>query len=199
MTPKSTTMKRLQVTTLLLVALMFTYSCKDAGEAKSEEKMETDVMAEADHADFDKKVATIRAFFQAHADEDMEAMSAMLADTLKFSPPSYNGNEWLDKEGFLAAIKGYHDNFDNIQFHEGVVTADQGTVGGFYSGSVYPKETAETKAEVIRTYGTWTATHTESGQEMGVKFFNLSTFNEDGKFATLSDYFDLSTLVPTEE
>lgn len=190
-------MKKSLFQILIMLAVLTAVSCKQAS-TNEDTSLETEMEPTADHADFNKKVETIRAFFQAHADEDIEAQEAMLADTLKFSPPNYNGNKWVGKEEFLAAIKGYHDNFENIRYHEGVITADNGTVGGFYSGSVYPKETAETKANVIRTYGTWTATHTESGQEMGVKFFNLSTFNEDGKIATLSDYFDLSSLVPKE-
>jgi limonene-1,2-epoxide hydrolase len=43
-------------------------------------------------------------------------------------------------------------------------------------------------------YGTWTATHTESGKEIGVKFFNLSSVNEDGKIVQSSDYFDVNGL-----
>lgn len=190
-------MKKLCFQLIMVLAVLMAVSCKQA-TSNEETTADTKMEPTADYADFDKKVTTLRAFFQAHCDEDLEALTAMLADSLKFSPPYYNGNKWLGKEEFLAAIKGYHDNFDNIKFHEGVVTADGSTVGGFYSGSVYPKETAETKANVIRSYGTWTATHIESGQEMGVKFFNLSTFNEDGKIATFSDYFDLSSLVPKE-
>lgn len=187
---------RIQLVLLSALALVVTISCKEADKKEEASGTAYDEAA-PDYADFDQKVATIRAFFQAHADEDLEAQAAMLADTVKFSPPNYNGNQWLGKEEFLAAIKGYHDNFENIKYKEGVITADS-IVGGFYSGSVYPKETAETAANAIRVYGTWTATHTASGQEMGVKFFNLTTFNEDGKIATLSDYFDLSGLVPKE-
>ncbi|WP_343485911.1 nuclear transport factor 2 family protein [Allomuricauda sp. d1] len=195
-------MKKLVLPSLMVLALLAFVCCKqttaDSDSSDRDEIMETEMESSSDYADFDKKVATIRAFFQAHSDENLDAQAAMLADSLKFSPPYYNGNEWMGKDEFLAIVKGYHENFENIQYHEGVVTADQGTVGGFYSGSVYPKETAETKADVIRTYGTWTATHTESGQEIGVKFFNLSTFNEEGKIATFSDYFDLSGLAPKE-
>ena len=192
-------MRNAQLLYVLGFILILTISCKNQGESVIDKQAETKSMVEPDYEDFDNKVATIRAFFQAHADEDLAAQEAMLADSLKFSPPYYNGNEWLGKDEFLAAIKGYHDNFDNIQFHEGIITAFQGEVGGFYSGSVYPKESAETKANAIRTYGTWTATHTASGQEMGVKFYNLSTFNKDGKIVSLSDYFDLSSLVPKSE
>ncbi|UJH67769.1 nuclear transport factor 2 family protein [Allomuricauda sp. SCSIO 65647] len=190
-------MKKTVLQSLMVIALLAMISCKQATPSTEAETMESNEESALDYADFDKKVETIRAFFQAHCDENLEAQSAMLADSLVWSPPSYNGNKWLGKEEFLAAIKGYHDGFDNIKYQEGVVTADS-IVGGFYSGSHYPKETATKNPNVIRVYGTWTGTHAESGQEVGVKFFNLTTFNEDGKIATMSDYFDLGSLVPKE-
>ncbi len=190
-------MKKAVLQSLMVIALLAVISCKQTTTSTETETTDTNEESALDHAAFDKKVETIRAFFQAHCDENLEAQSAMLADSVLWSPPSYNGNKWLGKEEFLAAIKGYHDGFDNIRYQEGVVTADS-IVGGFYSGSHYPKETATKSPNVIRVYGTWTATHAESGQEVGVKFFNLTSFNEDGKIATMSDYFDLSSLVPKE-
>ena len=187
-----------QFVLIFVFALILVVSCKEAATTEDVATAEVNTLSSANYADFDKKVETIRAFFQAHCDENLQAQSEMLADSVAWSPPSYNGNKWLGKEEFLAAIKGYHDTFDNIRYKEGVVTADS-VVGGFYSGSGYPKETAETTANIIRVYGTWTATHSESGQEMGVKFFNLTSFDEDGKIATMSDYFDLSGLVPREK
>ncbi len=183
---------------LFVFTLLMATSCKEAATNEEVASTEATTSSSPDYADFDKKVETIRAFFQAHCDENLQAQSEMLADSLAWSPPSYNGNKWLGKEEFLSAIKGYHDNFDNIKYEEGVITADS-VVGGFYSGSVYPQESAQTAANMIRVYGTWTATHTESGQQMGVKFFNLTSFNNDGKITTMSDYFDLSGLVPKEK
>lgn len=68
------------------------------------------------------------------------------------------------------------------------------TVGGFWSGSVFPKETADTSTNVIRTYGTWTATHSESGKEIGVKFFSLVSVNDEDKIVQTSDYWDVNGL-----
>jgi hypothetical protein len=47
---------------------------------------------------------------------------------------------------------------------------------------------------VIRVYGTWTATHTETGKEIGLKFFNLTTINAEGLVIESSDYFDVNGL-----
>ncbi len=175
---------------LIMLGVMTLFGCKEQAQ-EAETAMEEAEMP--DYEDFAKKVAVIEAFYQAHCDEDLAAQEAMLADDLKWSPANYNGNQWLGKDEFMAAIKGYHDNFESIKYTEGIVMPDS-TVGGFWSGSVFPKESANISANVIRTYGTWTATHSESGKEIGVKFFNLATVNDDGKIAQSSEYWDVNGL-----
>lgn len=175
---------------LLMLAVLTFFSCKEKEKEAEMDKVESEV---PDSAAFDKKVAVIRAFFQAHSDEDIEAQSALLADDMKWSPPAYNGNQWLGKEDLIAALKGYHDGFDNIKYAEGIVMPDS-TANGFWSGSVFPVQNANASAGIIRVYGTWSATHTESGKEIGVKFFNLSSVNDDGKIVQSSDYFDVHGL-----
>jgi len=162
-------------------------SCKEAAK--------TDTVAAPDYAAYDKKVEVIRAFVRAHCDENLTALSNLLADTLKYSPPVYNGNKWLGKTEMLAALKGYHDNFENIKYVEGLVSADS-TGGGFYSGSVYPQKTATNLSTNIRCYGTWTAIESKSKQAVGVKYYALISVNNEGKIVTYSDYFDTSTLMP---
>ena len=174
----------------MLVAVLATFGCK---EQASEMAMEEETMETPDYADFDKKVAIIQAFYKAHEDEDLEAQRAMLADTMQWSPPAYNGGQWLGKAELLEALKGYHDNFDNIKWHEGIALPDT-TAGPYWSGSVFPEETATNTADNIRIYGTWTATHTETGKEVGVKFYSLMMINEDGLIAQGSDYFDVNGL-----
>ena len=63
-----------------------------------------------------------------------------------------------------------------------------------WSGSVFPKDQATSTPDAIRVYGTWTATHTASGKEIGVKYFALVFFNDDGKIVQWSDYFDVNGL-----
>lgn len=175
---------------ITLVALgLFAFSaCKQA--APSEEMTKTEA---PDYAAFDEKVAVISAFYQAHSDEDLETLSNMIADTLQWSPPQYNGNQWLGKEDLLDALKNYHDNFDDIRFMPGVKTPDT-TANGYWSGSVFPEGTATTDPVNIRVYGTWNATHTETGKPIGVKFYALLSVNEDGKITSASDYFDVNGL-----
>lgn len=176
-----------QLVSLMVLALLVLVSCKEAAV--------TEAVETPDYAAFDAKVSVIRAFYKAHSDEDLASLSTMLADTLKWSPPSYNDNQWLGKEDFLAALKAYHENYDNIQFIEGIVLPDS-TANGFWSGSVFPQGTATSTPSNIRSYGTWTATHTESGQNVGIKYYSLSTINKEGKIATFSDYFDINSIMP---
>jgi hypothetical protein len=143
-----------------------------------------------DYAAFDKKVEILRSFLKAHCDENLAAQSEMLADTLKWSPPYYNGSEWLGKEEYIAALKNYHDGFENIKFDEGIVLADT-TVNGMWSGSVFPEATATSDPVTIRIYGIWTATHSESGKDIGVKWFGLGSVNEAGEIHQFNEYFDV--------
>lgn len=168
-------------------ALLGITSCKEAAK--------TDTAAAADHDAFNKKVEVVRAFVKAHCNEDLAALGNLLADTLKFSPAVFNGNKWLGKTEMLAGLKNYHDNFENISYTEGIVLADS-TVGGFYSGSVYPAQRATNMPVNIRAYGTWTAVESQSKQTVGVKYYALISVNNDGKIVSYSDYFDTSTLMP---
>ena len=175
---------------MFVLAIMAMFGCKE--QAADSETTKEEVEA-PDYEGFDKKVAVIEAFFQAHCDEDLEAQDAMIADDFQWSPPNYNGNQWLGKEEFMTAIKGYHDGFENIKYTAGIVMPDS-TVNGFWAGAVFPKGMANTSADIIRTYGTWTATHSESGKEIGVKFFSLSSVNDEGKLTQSSDYWDVNGL-----
>ncbi|NNJ88279.1 MAG: nuclear transport factor 2 family protein [Eudoraea sp.] len=170
------------------VALLALTSCKQAAPAEEMAKTET-----PDYAAFEAKVAVISAFYKAYSEEDMETLSNMLSDTLQWSPPQYNGNQWLGKEDLLAALKNYHDNFEDIQWTSGVSTP-QTSEGGYWSGSVFPEGSATSTPNDIRVYGTWNATHTETGKPIGAKFFALITVNEEGKISSASDYFDVNGL-----
>ena len=145
-----------------------------------------------DYAAFDSKVQVIKAFIKAYSDEDVDAMTTMLADTMRWSPAVYNGNEWLGKTDYLAALQEYHQAFDNIQFHEGIAGLDNavGASIAYWSGSVFPESTATIDPDIIRVYGTWTANHTETGKDIGAKWYGLVWVNEAGQIAAFADYFD---------
>ena len=180
---------------LITLTLLTFYACKETNESKSsevEETVEVEELAEAPNYDlFNSRVEIMLSFYKAHENEDIEAISAILADTIKVSPPNYNGNQIVGKDDLLAALKNYHDNFDNINFTEGISMGDV-QAGGWWSGSVYPEESASVSADAIRIYGTWKATHTESGKEIGIKYFSIAWINDDGKLAQYSSYYDVN-------
>ena len=134
---------------------------------------------------------TLRSFVSAHGNEDLEAQRNLLADTLKWSPPYYNGNQVLGKDDYVAALQSYHENFENIKYTEGISMGDI-QEAGFWSGSAFPEGTASSTPDAIRMYGTWTATHTESGKEIGVKWYAIGWVNEAGKIAMITEYFDVN-------
>ena len=82
---------------LIALALLTIVACQQAAEVKETEA--------PDYAAFDSNVAVLKAFIQAHCDEDLEAVGNMMADTLSWSPAVYNGNKQLGKDDFLAQIK----------------------------------------------------------------------------------------------
>ena len=180
---------------LIAIALVFFISCKETASAEATETEEkTEVTEKAETPDYDlfnSRVETMRAFYKAHENEDIEAITALLADTLKVSPPDYNGNQLVGTDELIAVLKNYHDNFDNINFTEGIQLGDI-KEGGWWSGSVFPEETASVSSNAIRIYGTWKATHTESGKEIGVKYYSIAWINDAGKLAQYTAYYDVN-------
>jgi ketosteroid isomerase-like protein len=176
---------KIQLFTVLLLSIFLLAACQQPAAVEEAEQ--------PDYALFDKKVETVRAFLKAHSEENLEAQVAMLADTFQWSPPYYNGYEILDTEAYAAALKSYHDNFENITYKEGIVSGDE-LLSGWWSGSVFPQEEATSTPNALRCYGTWTATHTETQKDIGVKWFALCWVNDDGKIANISEYWDVNGL-----
>ena len=187
-------MKNLFYSLIALTLLLFV-SCKETTSANKAEVEETKEVkkttAAPDYDAFNKKVATLRSFLKAHENEDLNAQKELLTDTLKWSPPYYNGNQILGKEDYLAVLKNYQDNFENINYTEGIRLGDI-QEDGWWSGSAFPEGKASTTPDAIRIYGTWTAIHTESKKEIGVKWFAIAWLNEAGKIAQMTEYFDVN-------
>ena len=171
-----------------VLALMTFTACQPP--APKEEKAKTPAIETPDYAAFNKKVEVIRSFIKAHENEDLNAQAEVMADTLRWSPPFYNGNEWLGKEDYLTVLKNYQDNFENITYTEGIPMGDN-LLNGMWAGSVFPEGEASSDANAIRIYGTWITTHSESGKEVGFKWYAIAWVNDDGKLAQFTEYFDL--------
>ena len=179
---------------IFVLALLTITACKEA-ETNKENTVTEEVEREVtDHTDtFNQRMEILHAFFNAHGEENLEAQLAMLSDTLKFNSPRY-GSEWQNKEAFAEVIKSYHDNFDDITYTAGI-TLPNNVGNGYFSGNQYSTDgTVNNAAAVIRCYGTWNATHTETGKAVGVKFFTVASFNEDNKIVMFSDYWNVDGL-----
>ncbi len=179
-------MKNLTLPFLILGMLLF-FGCQQENNVDK-------AKAAPDYATFDKHVETIRAFFKAHCDEDLELCGTMLADTLKWSPPYYNGNTWLGKSDYLAGLKNYQDGFENVSYDEGILIDDT-TGSGFWSGSVYPKDQAAPDPNNVRIYGTWKGTYSETGNDVALKYYAIAFFDADGKISRMTEYFDVGGLM----
>ena len=138
----------------------------------------------------DRKLSVEKAF----NDEDIDLLMSNLSDTLKWSPPQYNNNVTLGYEEYKQTILGYFDQFDNITFYESEGSLFNVKSPAFWAGSVFSSviDSATTSPLNMRVYGTWKAIHTESGAEVGNKWYGLFGFNEDGKIASISDWMDVS-------
>ena len=125
---------------------------------------------------------------QGFADEDLDAQMDLMADDMQWSPPQYNGNVLVNKEGIGEAIQWYYDNFNDVIFHEGIgLTREKSN--GFFGGSVYPQND---NPNVIAVYGTWMPIHVETGKQVFNKWHAVIEFNDAGKIIYLSDFFDFN-------
>ena len=137
-------------------------------------------------ATFERNVATIRAFFNGFIEQDLEGQMDLIADDLKYSPASYNGNVWLGKDELRQVLQYFFDNFDDIIFIEGLGRTSEES-RGFFGGSGHPPNDDPNEINII---GTWTPTHRETGKKIYNKYFCIAKFNEAGKIDYLSEFFD---------
>ena len=99
----------------------------------------------------------------------------MIHDDLLWQPPMY-GSKQYGKSEHIEALKMYQTLFDNIQY-----TPDNWLPGVL-------AETGKLDGSV-RTYGTWTGTHVETGKSFSLHSYHTFDF-VDGKIAAGGDYFD---------
>ena len=123
--------------------------------------------------------------------EDSSLIAAYLADSVKWSPPVWNGNIILSKDDMVNTAEQYFAEFDNLTFLPGDGGID--SKGAYWGGSYY-SEVGESTSEPsgVRVYGTWTGTHTATGAITYNKWYAVIAFNEDGKVVMFSDWMDVS-------
>ena len=136
------------------------------------------------HPDYEENLATAKKFIELHNSKSLDAQVELLHDELDWSPPMY-GSKNYGKDDHIEAIKGYHDMLDNIKYE-----AD------YWLPGVDP-ETGKNDGSV-RTYGTWTGIHKESGKEFSLRSYHAMAF-KDGKIVGGGDYFDFTGFLKSFE
>ena len=125
--------------------------------------------------DFDKNVELAKTWFDTFTSEDYDATAALMSEDVEWQGCFY-GSPVMNKEEAMAYMKAWHDAMENITY-----TPES------YLPGVDP-ETGQLNGSV-RTYGTWTGVHTESGKEWALKSYHPMAF-KDGKIIGGGDYFD---------
>ena len=123
-------------------------------------------------------LAVVKSMHQAHMDEDMETWSTMIADSLKWSAPSYGSvTQAGTKEGLAALMKSYQDDFDDISIQQAIYLPGLDAVTAEPDGSV-------------RVYIHWKGTHTSSGVVAEPWYYANYDF-EGGKVVAASEFMDV--------
>jgi hypothetical protein len=182
-------MKKIKILTIIAIVAL-SYSCNNSALQGMLNESETGIIvSEEEKAKFQNQIETFNTFTKGFYNEDIDLLMGVMADSAKWSPPSYNGNQVLDVVAFRAAVTNYFDTFDKITFNEG-----EGLVGSdnaFWSGSLYSAGETNTDPSVMRVYGTWSMVHTKTSAPVYNKWYGVLTFNEDGKIAVFSDWMDV--------
>ena len=182
-------MKKLKkIFTILLFAIII-YSCNNS--AVQGMMSETGVVvSEEEKEKFQAQIETFKTFTKGFFNEDIDLTMSVMADSVQWSPPNYNGNQLIDSDGLRAAVISYFEGFEGITFNggDGLVGSDN----AYWSGSLYSAGETNTDPSVMRVYGTWSMTHTETDAPVSNKWYGVLTFNEDGKIAVFSDWMDVN-------
>ena len=126
--------------------------------------------------------AVMEAHFQGLMDEDLEAMSAQVADSLKWSAPAYGAVAYAgSKDDYIKDVKFYLDNFDNITIQQSIYLPGLDQFTSEPDGSV-------------RAYVHWKITHTESGV-VAEPWYYGSFELEGGKIVVAVEFMDVGGLM----
>jgi len=184
-------MKNFKSILAIVVLAAISYSCNNSAVQKMMQEPETGIIvSDENKAKFEDQINTFRTFTKAFHDEDINQLMSVVADSIQWSPPEYNGGETVGYDGFKAVVSAYFENFDDITFNEaeGLIGSDN----AYWSGSLYSTGEINTDPNVMRVYGTWVCQHTETGATVYNKWYAVLGFNDDGKIATFSDWFDVT-------
>lgn len=163
---------------ILIFGLLIMVSCTNS------------VVTEENKNKFEQQIKSWETFTQGFYNEDIDLLMSVVADSVQWSPPNYNGNVLLGYDEFKAAGLGYFENFDEITFNpgEGLVGSDY----AYWAGSLYSQGETNSTPEVMRIYGTWSSIHSVTGAPVYNKWYGVLSFNEDNKIVSFSDWMDVN-------
>ena len=124
---------------------------------------------------YEKNLATAQKLFELHGEEKLDEQLALVSKDMEIITPMY-GSEPGNYDTYAAMLKGYQDTYEDIK----------------YTATVWlPGSSPEGKLDgSVRTYGTWTGVHAETGQAFSLTAYHTMDFT-DGKISAGGDYFDV--------
>ena len=178
-------MKNINLNTLIafLIGIAIAYLYTEFYVNSSEVENNGNATINHDHntnENYSANVKIAQKFMQLHEVEDLESQISMLSDDLIHEPPRY-GSELQDKDGFINDVKGYQDNFENMNFTPTYWLPGSDSLGNL-NGSV-------------RVYGVWTATHTPTQKGITLRSYHYWDFDENGLIIQVGDYFDATGMM----
>ena len=174
----------------LLTIVLFVFSSCDTNV---ETKVEIGGPSKEDKAAFNKQIETFNVYRKAFNDENIDNLMGTIKDSLKWSPPQYNGNKILGYDDVKSQFQAYFDQFEDITFSEGEGLVNE-NAPAYWAGSAFSsgEQGPSSSPNIMRIYGTWSGIHTESGAKVYNKWYGVFNFNSDGKIAEISDWMDVS-------
>ena len=141
------------------------------------------------HPDFEGNVEKVKAFLELQGSEaDPQAQLDMIHEDLEWQPAFY-GTGLIGKAEFGEYLIGWQDAMEDVVYTATNYLPGVNAETGILDGSV-------------RSYGTWTGVHTETGKSWELSSYHTWDF-KDGQIVYGGDYFDaggfLASLAPSEE
>lgn len=160
--------------TLVLCASLLVIGCNQSG-TYSGSGMNSEMKAL-----YEKNLGVLKAMISAYESEQLDTWSQYVADSARWNPAGY-GALPSTKGQWAAALSAYHADWDSIRLMN----------ANFLPG--LDQETKEFDGSV-RFYGLWVGRH-KSGVETSVNYYATADFNQEGKLAVYSEYFDVGGLI----
>jgi len=129
---------------------------------------------------YEKNLAVVKSAIAAFEKKDIEGWAANIADTAKWSSPTY-GDTVSTKAHWKESLTAYANNWNDLKL----------TNSNFLPGV---DSTTQQPDGSVRFYGVWVGT-SKSGQQTSSKFYGSYDLNKDNKVVFADEYFDVGGLM----